>query len=63
MVALKLLLAAALLGSLIWTLIDPGYEPITAVIIAAGCLLAIRHLKTALIFKPITPQSILQISE
>ncbi|PPD10590.1 hypothetical protein [Methylophilus sp.] len=42
MVALKLLLAAALLGSLIWTLINPGYEPITAVIIAAGCLLAIR---------------------
>ncbi|AKR42877.1 hypothetical protein [Methylophilus sp. TWE2] len=42
MVALKLLLATALLGSLIWTLTDPGYKPITAVVIAAGCLLAIR---------------------
>lgn len=42
MVALKLLLAAALLGALVWTFADPGYKPITAVIIAAGCLLAIR---------------------
>jgi len=42
MVALKLFLAVVLLGSLIWTFTDPGYEPITAVIIAVGCLLAIR---------------------
>jgi hypothetical protein len=31
-----------LIGSIIWIVIDPGYEPITAVIITAGCLLAIR---------------------
>lgn len=42
MPALKLFLLAALLGALVWTLADPGYKPITAVIITAGCLLAIR---------------------
>ena len=42
MFALKLLLAVAFIGSIIWTFVDPGYEPITAVFITAGCLLAIR---------------------
>lgn len=42
MFALKILLAAAFIGSIIWAFVDPGYEPITAAIIAGGSLLAIR---------------------
>lgn len=42
MFALKMLLVAAFIGSIIWTFVDPGYEPVTAVIITGGSLLAIR---------------------
>ena len=42
MLALKLLLAVLLIGSIIWLIIDPDYKAITALIIAGGSLLAIR---------------------
>lgn len=42
MLALKLFVLAAFIGSLIWSFADPGYQSITAVIISAGSLLAIR---------------------
>ncbi|HSI46442.1 MAG TPA: hypothetical protein VK950_09690 [Methylophilus sp.] len=42
MLALKLLLAVLLIGSIIWLIIDPDYKAITALIIAGASLLAIR---------------------
>jgi hypothetical protein len=42
MLVLKLLLIATLIGSVIWTILNPDYKSITAVIIIGGSLLAIR---------------------
>lgn len=42
MFTLKLFLAIALIGSITWSIIEPDYKSITAVIITAGSLLAIR---------------------
>ncbi len=42
MLALKLFLAVALVGSIIWAFMEPGYKPVTAIIITGGSLLAIR---------------------
>lgn len=42
MFVLKLFLVVALIGSIIWVFIEPGYKPITAITIVAGSLLAIR---------------------
>jgi hypothetical protein len=42
MLFLKLLLVAAFIGSIIWSIADPDYKSITAVIITGGSLLAIR---------------------
>jgi uncharacterized membrane-anchored protein len=42
MLALKLFLAVLLISSIIWTIVDPDYKAITAVIITGGSLLAIR---------------------
>jgi hypothetical protein len=42
MLFLKLLLAATLIGSIVWLILYPDYKSITAVIITGGSLLAIR---------------------
>jgi hypothetical protein len=42
MLFLKLFLAATFIGSIIWLIIEPDYKSISAVIITAGSLLAIR---------------------
>lgn len=42
MLFLKLFLAAVFIGSIIWLIIEPDYKSISAVIITAGSLLAIR---------------------
>lgn len=42
MLALKIFLIACLIGSIIWAIFDTDYQSVTAVIITAGCLLAVR---------------------
>lgn len=42
MLFLKLFLAATFIGSIIWLIIEPDYKSISAVIVTAGSLLAIR---------------------
>lgn len=42
MLFLKLFLAATFIGSIIWLIIEPDYKSISALIITAGSLLAIR---------------------
>jgi hypothetical protein len=42
MIALKLFVVAALIGAVAWALFSPGYDSISATVVAAGCLLAIR---------------------
>ncbi|HSH87052.1 MAG TPA: hypothetical protein VK958_07375 [Methylophilus sp.] len=42
MLFLKLFLVAAFIGSMIWLVVDLDYKSISAVIITAGSLLAIR---------------------